>query len=170
MTGDDAATPAFVRVTTAAQMAEVEALAREIWPQHYVPVVSREQIDYMLDKFQSSRAIREQIESGGYEYYLLEGAAYLALVPDVAAGRMQLSKIYVRKERRGAGLGAAMVALAVARCRERGCRELWLTVNKRNAGSILFYKRHGFQITAALETDIGGGFVMDDWQMAMAVE
>ena len=60
----------------------------------------------------------------------------------------------------------AMAAQAEARCAELGCRELWLTVNKHNTGSIAFYERMGFRKTGALVTDIGHGFVMDDWRMA----
>jgi GNAT superfamily N-acetyltransferase len=110
--------------------------------------------------------IARQIATEGYEYYLAPGAGYFALVPDRAAGRVLLSKIYVREDRRGTGLGRAMVAQAEARCAELGCRELWLTVNKHNVGSIAFYERLGFRKTGAVVTDIGHGFVMDDWRMA----
>ncbi|MDD3441568.1 MAG: GNAT family N-acetyltransferase, partial [Kiritimatiellae bacterium] len=54
-------------------------------------------------------------------------------------------------------------------CAELGCRELWLTVNKHNTGSIAFYERMGFRKTGALVTDIGHGFVMDDWRMAKEI-
>lgn len=47
--------------------------------------------------------------------------------------------------------------------------ELWLTLNKHNAGSIAFYEKMGFRKTEALVTDIGGGFVMDYWRMAIGV-
>ncbi len=157
------------RVESAERIAAVAALARETWTQHYVPIVGRGQVEYMLEKFQSAEAIARQIESEGYEYYWAPGAGYLALVPDAGAGRVLLSKIYVKAERRGTGLGKAMVEFAEARCAELGCRELWLTVNKDNAGSIAFYERMGFRKTGPLVQDIGGGFVMDDWRMAKAV-
>ena len=53
-----------------------------------------------------------------------------------------------------------MVEFAEKRAAELGVAELWLTVNKHNAGSIAFYEKTGFRKTAALVTDIGGGFVM----------
>jgi diamine N-acetyltransferase len=80
-----------------------------------------------------------------------------------------LSKIYVKADRRGTGLGKAMLEFAEARCAELGCRELWLTVNKDNAGSIAFYERMGFGKTNRMTTGIGGGYVMDDWRMAKAI-
>jgi len=48
-------------------------------------------------------------------------------------------------------------------------RELWLTVNKDNADSIAFYRRVGFGIAGSSVTDIGGGFVMDDYRMSKSV-
>lgn len=157
------------RVESRAQMAAVAELARETWTQHYVPIIGAAQVEYMLEKFQSAEAIARQIGAEGYEYYWAPGAGYLALVPDAGAGSVMLSKIYVKTERRGTGLGKALVEFAEARCEELGCRELWLTVNKDNAGSIAFYERMGFRKTGRLVTDIGGGYVMDDWRMAKAI-
>jgi hypothetical protein len=93
------------RVESAEQMAAVAELARETWTQHYVPIVGRGQVEYMLEKFQSAEAIARQIAAEGYEYYLAPDAGYLALVPDAGAGSVMLSKIYVKAEMRGTGLG-----------------------------------------------------------------
>ena len=157
------------RVASPDQIAAVAALARETWTQHYVPIIGAAQVEYMLAKFQSAEAIARQIAAEGYEYYLAPGAGYLALVPDPAKKSLLLSKIYVKASARGTGLGRALAEFAERRCCELGCNELWLTVNRNNAGSIAFYERMGFRKTQTLVTDIGGGFVMDDWRMAKAV-
>ena len=157
------------RVKEPEQVAAVARLAREIWTEHYVPIIGPAQVEYMLEKFQSEAAIARQISGEGYEYYLLPDAGYLALVPDRGNKSVLLSKIYVKSAQRGTGLGKVLVEFAVARCMELGCRELWLTVNRNNAGSIAFYERMGFRKTNELVTDIGNGFVMDDWRMARAV-
>ena len=157
------------RVGSAEQIAEVAALAKEIWRLHYVPIVGAEQVEYMLDRFQSAEAIARQSAEAGYEYHLARGAGYLGLAADVAKKKMLLSKIYVRESLRVTGLGRAMTELAERRAAERGCGELWLTVNVNNSGSIAFYERMGFGKTGRLVQDIGGGYVMDDWRMAKAV-
>ena len=157
------------RVDNPGQIAAVAALARETWTQHYVPIIGAAQVEYMLAKFQSAEAIARQIAAEGYEYYLAPGAGYLALVPDPAKKSLMLSKIYVKAALRGTGWGRAMEEFAERRCSELGCNELWLTVNRHNLGSIAFYERLGFRKTREVATDIGSGFVMDDWWMAKSV-
>jgi len=161
------------RVTTPRDIDAVAALAREIWNQHFPPVIGQEQVDYMLDKFQSAPAITRQIREGGYEYYLVvdedQSAGYFALAPDENGGLIQLSKLYLNHSCRGRGLGRAVLAWIEEECLARGVRELWLTVNKDNAGPIAFYQRVGFAIARSVVTDIGGGFVMDDYRMVKSV-
>ena len=45
-------------------------------------------------------------------------------------------------------------------------RQLILTVNKRNTKGIAAYTRNGFEVTAGVVTDFGGGFLLDDFVMA----
>ncbi len=162
----------MVPVTSDAEIEAVAALARETWETHYTPIIGADQVRYMLDTFQSPAAIREQIGKG-YEYYrVCEGAAcagYFALVPHPQDGRMMLSKIYILAELQGRGLGRAVLAFAERRCAETGHHTLWLTVNKRNTRSIGFYARMGFEQESAVVSDIGGGFVMDDFILAKRV-
>ena len=157
------------RVASEALVAAVAELAREIWRQHYVPIVGAAQVEYMLEAFQSAGAIGRQVAEGGYEYYLARGEGYVALVPDVEKESVLLSKIYVGEWARGKGLGRGLAEFAERRTGELGCGELWLTVNVNNGGSIAFYERMGFRKTGRLVQDIGGGFVMDDWRMAKGV-
>ncbi len=58
----------FRKVSSDVQIKELVHLAREIWQEHYLAIVGQGQVDYMLEKFQSERAVAEQIAEG-YEYY-----------------------------------------------------------------------------------------------------
>ncbi len=158
------------RVESMEQIAAVAALAQEIWTQHYVPIIGASQVDYMLKKFQSAAVIARQIAAEGYEYYLAPQVGYLALVPDRMKNSLLLSKIYIKADQRGTGLGRALVEFAEQRAAELECRELWLTVNRNNTGSIAFYERAGFLKTRMVVTDIGGGFAMDDWWMSKPIK
>jgi len=154
-------------VTTPAEVATTARLARDIWTEHYVPIIGHDQVEYMLERFQSAEAIARQIAEG-HEYYLLlegdEAVAYAAASAEPDEEAVFLSKFYVRKDRRGRGLGRALLEFIEARFRRRGCRTLWLTVNKRNP-TVAWYERMGFTNAGPTVKDIGGGFVMDDYKM-----
>jgi GNAT superfamily N-acetyltransferase len=162
----------MLRVTEAGDIDSVAALARDIWAQHFIPIIGQEQTDYMLAKFQSAPAIAQQIVDG-YHYYIVidagHGVGYFAIVPCPAERSAQLSKIYVRRERRGRGFGKVIMAFVERRCIEMGIRDLWLTVNRHNASSIAFYRHVGFTRSGDLVQDIGNGFVMDDYKMVKMI-
>ena len=162
----------ILKVTDPGDIASVARLASEIWNKHFVPIIGQQQVDYMLAKFQSAPAVAGQI-ADGVEYYLVMNhgrkAGYLAIIFSPVDSSAQLSKIYLKEEYRGAGHGSAMMAFVEERCRKTGIRELWLTVNRHNAGPIAFYRRHGFAKSEELVQDIGSGFVMDDYKMMRSI-
>lgn len=156
-------------VTSAEAVQAVARLAGTIWRQHYPPIIGADQVEYMLAQFQDERAIAAALAEG-QEYWLLrvEGqpAGYLAVAPDsVDPGALQLSKIYLRAERRGSGLGTLLLHRAEERARARERPRLWLTVNRGNTEALRWYKRRGFQVTREVIAEIGGGFVMDDYRL-----
>jgi ribosomal protein S18 acetylase RimI-like enzyme len=159
-------------VISAADIDTVTELACVIWNEHYTPLIGKQQVDYMLARFQNGPAVREQI-AAGYRYYLVahrgRSVGYFALVPWPEASSAQLSKIYVSKEQRGRGLGRAIVAFAVRDCLRMGIGKLWLTVNRHNTGSISFYERLGFVKVESIVQEIGQGFVMDDYRMVKEI-
>jgi len=158
----------IVEVKAANEVNAVAELANRIWNEYYTPIIGKEQVDYMLSKFQSSEAIQKQIEAG-YRYFLSlydgKHAGYFAIQPDDSKGSMFLSKLYVDKEFRGRGIGKASVSYIEDICKNSGLHTIWLTVNKNNENSIKVYKKLGFIIVEAIVQDIGNGFVMDDYKM-----
>src|SRR5881392_3780121 len=61
-----------------------------------------------------------------------------------AADDCWLEDLFVRETARGAGLGAALVSLAIERARERGCRRVELDTNESNDAALALYRRMGF--------------------------
>jgi GNAT superfamily N-acetyltransferase len=162
----------FQEVRSPAQVAEVARLAREIWRDHYVPIIGQNQVEYMLEKFQSEKAVAEQL-ARAYEYFVIthdgQSAGYVAIVPNVTEASLQISKIYVRKSERGNGLGKKALEFVEKLCREREIKLIWLTVNKDNVNSMAWYSAMGFRNAGPLVLDIGGGFVMDDFRFEKTV-
>lgn len=62
-----------------------------------------------------------------------------------------------------------IVGFVEERCSERSIRELWLNVNRHNAGAIAFYQNMGFTRSGSIVQQIGNGFVMDDDKMVKPI-
>ncbi|HEY0343516.1 MAG TPA: GNAT family N-acetyltransferase [Solirubrobacteraceae bacterium] len=61
-----------------------------------------------------------------------------------AAPDAWLEDLFVREEARRAGVGDALVSLALERARERGAKRIELDTNEDNAPALGLYERHGF--------------------------
>ena len=149
------------------QVREIADLAKIIWNEHFTPIIGKDQVDYMIEKFQSYPALREQIEDG-YEYYQLfddgEFCGYTGIHPG-GDNRLFLSKLYIKKECRGRHLATQAFRFLANLCRERGYSAIWLTCNKYNDNTLCVYRHLGFRTIDTQEADIGGGFIMDDYIM-----
>ncbi|MDB9496718.1 GNAT family N-acetyltransferase [Spirulina major CS-329] len=160
----------FHPVHTEADCAAIAALADRIWRHHYTAIIGMAQVDYMLERFQSPRAIAAQIQAG-YYYRLVTGAAgeigYFAVQPHGES--LFLSKFYVLAGQRGQGYGRQMMAEIERIAQEQGCDRITLTVNKHNEQTLAIYQKLGFTVEDAIVTDIGGGFVMDDFRLVKAL-
>jgi ribosomal protein S18 acetylase RimI-like enzyme len=148
----------------------IETLAREIWTEHYIPIIGEQQVDYMLARYQSKQAINEQITSGVLYFLIEEGRSFIGYIAVQSRGdELFLSKIYVRSSHRARGYGRQAVQFVETLARERGLRKIVLTVNKNNTGAIRAYEKFGFKNVGSLVQDIGSGFVMDDYAMEKIV-
>lgn len=146
---------------------EFAKLASEIWHEYWTVLLSPEQIDYMVEKFQSENAVTRQIEQENYTYfYILENgekAGYIGL--SEKNDYLFLSKLYLKKDFRHKGLGTKAFEFIKDFARNSGFDKIVLTVNKYNSNTIKAYEKWGFKSVDAVVTDIGGGFVMDDFIM-----
>ncbi|HSO08341.1 MAG TPA: GNAT family N-acetyltransferase [Pelomicrobium sp.] len=154
----------------AADVPELVALARDIWYRHYPGIITVEQIEYMLDQRYRAEVILQQLESGDVWWdTLVEGGrivAFAACEPGTKPASVKLDKLYVHPDRQRRGRGSSLLGHIEARARREGRRLVYLQVNKHNVNAIAAYARNGYAVTEAIVTDIGGGFVMDDYVMA----
>ena len=159
------------KAETDTQVREIADLAKVIWNEHFTPIIGKDQVDYMVEKFQSYPALKEQI-SEGYEYHQIfsggEFCGYTGIHPG-EDNRLFLSKLYLKKESRGHHLATGAFSFLKEICRERGYSAIWLTCNKHNDNSLGVYRHFGFEIIDTQEADIGGGFIMDDYIMDYAL-
>lgn len=146
---------------------ELAQLAFEIWHEYWVEILSIEQIDYMVENFQSESAIRNQIENENYAYFFIqkngENIGYIGL--SKKADYLFLSKFYIKKDFRNKGIGTRVFKFIKNFTQQFGYKKIQLTVNKNNINTIKAYKKWGVQIVNSVITPIGNDFVMDDYIM-----
>lgn len=157
-------------VKTPQRIETVVSLAKEIWVEHYSPIVGEEQTRYMIEQFQSPEAVTRQIQSEDHLYFLIapdgQPAGYLAVQP--RPDDLFLSKIYIKRSSQHSELGHAAIRFAEKLALELGKQVLTLTVNKHHSDAIAAYSRWGFEIVDCVVTDIGGGFMMNNYVLSKA--
>jgi GNAT superfamily N-acetyltransferase len=153
-----------------ADLPAIAELAGVIWRACYPGIITHAQIDYMLARMYALDVLRDEIHSQGIRYDLMladnKPAGFASYGPASEPGVMKLHRLYLLPEIQDRGLGSRLLQHVEREVRAGGARRLVLSVNKRNTKAITAYQRNGFVITESVITDIGGGFVMDDYIMA----
>jgi len=162
----------FIReIFSEADVRRLAKVAREVWREANVAFCTPEQVEYMIEKFQSFEAITWRLMQG-YRYFLIEdGDEILGYFGVQNQGeRMFLSKFYILKQNRGRGLFSMGLQRMIDICKEDGLESIYLTVNRNNTHAYEVYLAKGFKVIAEECADIGFGFVMDDYIMEYEVK
>lgn len=78
------------------------------------------------------------------------GTCHLTLMPSLTfqgALRMNIEAVRIAASRRGQGVGEWMIDQAIHLAREKGCKMIQLTTNKKRIDAKRFYEKLGFQAT-----------------------
>ena len=95
-------------ITGDADVRRLVKYAREVWSESNISFNTPEQVEYMIEKFQSYEAISSQMMHG-YRYFFVEEdgkvLAYFGIQPQ--GDLLFLSKFYILRENRGRGIFSA---------------------------------------------------------------
>ena len=147
-------------------------LTKKIWPVAYGEILSKAQLDYMIDKFYNEPALRELIQKG-HVFYLAQDenekyVGFFSYEINSEPNKTKIHKIYVLPETQGTGLGKQFFELVKEKAIENNQKVIFLNVNKYN-NAIHFYTKLGFRKVKDEVIDIGNGYVMDDYVMEVAI-
>ncbi|MDR2364354.1 MAG: GNAT family N-acetyltransferase [Zoogloeaceae bacterium] len=156
-----------IRPVTPPDVPAIAALTREIWLAAYPGIISRAQIDFMLEqRYDHQRLLDDLEDPGKWLDQAFDGERRIGFAGcELCKGEYKLDKLYILPQSQHQGAGGALVAHAAARARELGYPCMILAVNKRNEQAIRAYRKYGFSVREATTTDIGNGFLMDDYIM-----
>jgi ribosomal protein S18 acetylase RimI-like enzyme len=147
----------------------IRSLAEETWWPTYSPIISIEQIRYMLDTIYSAEELSRVMKNGSQTFILLsdengpQGYASFGLRPENQQ-ICKLHKLYVLPENHGKGYGKMLVDEVIKRLLP-GVKYLELNVNRYNKAKD-FYERIGFKIVREEDVSVGP-YWMNDYVMRM---
>lgn len=156
---------------TAADLKTVREIAYKTWPSAYGEILSKEQIQYMLDRFYNDNHLLNRMDTGS-EFYVItlkgqaSGFIELKTHPD---NRLKIEKIYILPDQQGHQLGQLLITFATQKAAEYNTSSLFLNVNRYNK-AIRFYEKQGFSIAGEEDIDIGSGYLMEDYIMIKPID
>ena len=152
----------------------IHQMAWVAFPHTYQALLTPEQIEYMMDWMYSETNLHKQMTEDGHIYYLAfqgnEPAGYLSIQPD-GEHIYHLQKIYVLPSFQGMKLGKQLFQQAIDAIKElhpSSC-QMRLNVNRFNTKAIEFYQRMGMKKIFEGDFDIGHGYLMQDYIMALDI-
>ncbi|MDO4198104.1 MAG: GNAT family N-acetyltransferase [Erysipelotrichaceae bacterium] len=144
--------------------------AQSVFIDYYTPLNGSEHANYMADMFLSQKAIKELLGEGAVFKLVMDDNKPVAYTEYKKDGdRVFLSKLYAHKDYRGRKLGDLMLNDCIEYTKSSGLNKIYLTVNKYNTPSYNIYLHKGFKVIDSVETDIGHGYIMDDYIMELTI-
>jgi RsiW-degrading membrane proteinase PrsW (M82 family)/ribosomal protein S18 acetylase RimI-like enzyme len=155
-----------IRKAYPADIPLIRDMAYKIWPVTYGSILSKEQIDYMLDLIYGEKVLHEQMENN-IEFIIVYDGVHpvgFASFSLIEAQVYKLHKIYVLPSQQGRGTGRFIIDQLVKAMKTKGAITLQLNVNRHNNAKS-FYEKLGFVVIKEEDIDIGNGYFMNDYVM-----
>jgi ribosomal protein S18 acetylase RimI-like enzyme len=159
-----------IQKATVEEIPLIRELTFQVWPQTYAPILSKEQIEYMLEMMYSEGALDQQMKEGTRFLIVYENeepvgfASYQEIQPSI----FKLHKIYVLPSQQGKGTGRFLLDHILEEIKQNGAAALQLQVNRYNKARN-FYEKLGFTVIEEADFDIGNGYFMNDYVMEKAI-
>lgn len=148
----------------------IQEIARKSWQATYQDILSKDQMDYMLENMYSYNEISAHLKNPNYHYFLIideisnSAEGFVGFENHYEDETTKLHRIYLTPESRGKGFGKMALQFLKQQIEEAGDKRIILNVNKENSAR-QFYESQGFKVYGEGVFDIGNGYVMDDYLM-----
>jgi GNAT superfamily N-acetyltransferase len=154
---------------TISDIKQIQNIVHITWPITYGEILSKEQLDYMLDLFYSDEALIDQYNKKEQLFYMIyEGETNLGFIGiehDYNGEALtKIHKIYLLPETQGKGIGKKVIDEIEKLALDNNSIALILNVNRFNT-ALGFYKKIGFEVVDEVNIDIGNGYLMEDYVM-----
>ncbi|KUJ60986.1 acetyltransferase [Flavobacteriaceae bacterium CRH] len=147
----------------------IQEIAHKTWPLTYGEILSKEQLDYMLNLIYSDEALKDQFQKKEQLFYLISDAestlGFIGIEHQYKNGAVtRIHKIYLLPETQGKGIGKTVMEEIEKLALQNNSTALSLNVNRFN-NALRFYQKLGFEVTDEVDIEIGNGYLMEDYVM-----
>ena len=154
---------------TANDYKSIQDIAYQTWPVAYGEILSKEQLDYMLDAFYNEATLKDSVANKGHHFVLAKkgekSLGFASFEHHYDQKRQtKIHKIYILPETQGKGIGKTLIDFVEKVAKENDSTTLSLNVNRFNK-ALHFYKKIGFQIKAEIDIELEHGYLMEDYVM-----
>ena len=163
-----------IRKATLEDISLINELAWIVFPHTYKELLSPGQIEFMMDWMYSPANLQKQMTEDGHIYFIAYKdevpAGYLSIQPE-GEHTYHLQKIYVLPHFQGMKLGKLLFNHTIKAIKElhpEPC-QMRLNVNRYNTKAVDFYFRMGMKKVFEGDFDIGHGYLMTDYIMALDI-
>ncbi len=162
-----------IRKAFVADIPLIRDVAHRTWPHTFGEILTPDQIEYMLEMMYSEASLTKAMTDLGHQFFLIFDRhnipqGYAGYQFDYLPGTTKLHKIYVLPEGQKHGYGKALFTAVAKTAHDAGQQRLRLDVNYQNAASG-FYERMGMTKIDEVTTEIGQGYLMEDWVYEMGL-
>jgi diamine N-acetyltransferase len=159
----------LISKATESDFEKIRDIAYKTWPVVYGEIITPEQLDYMLARFYSDEALRENLVHQKHHFIMAsdgDNVLGFASFQHHYSGKntTHLHKIYVLPEAQGKGVGKLLIQAVLDAAQKNHSDILSLNVNRFNK-ALDFYKKNGFEIVAETDIELEYGYLMEDYIM-----
>lgn len=154
---------------SASDFKTIREIAYKTWPDTYGEILSKVQLDYMLEKFYSDATLTENFTYKNHHFLLAKEnetcLGFASYEPNYLGERIvRLHKIYLLPETQGKGLGKLLISEIEKIARKLNQNGISLNVNRFNK-AYDFYTKMGFECIGEEDIELDFGYLMEDFKM-----
>jgi len=155
----------IITTATIDDIPAIQRIAYKTWPVAYGSILSKEQIEYMLDEMYDKVSLTQQLNSSHQFFIAHKGGEAIGFASvSKEDGFFKLNKLYVLPAMQNTGAGKKLLHAVIEYVQKHGGIKLLLQVNRNNP-AVSFYNKMGFVILYEFNFDIGNDYFMNDYMM-----
>jgi ribosomal protein S18 acetylase RimI-like enzyme len=147
----------------------IREIAQITWPVAYGSIISKAQLDYMLEKFYSDAVLNDNFNTKNHRFLLVKEEnnciGFASYEHHYLGGtKTRLHKIYLLPESQRKGAGKLLLSEVEKLALENDNNIISLNVNRFNS-AFDFYEKLGFEKVGEEDIELDFGYLMEDYNL-----